>query len=478
MVPLVFVAAMIRLVRPVDDWDIWWHLAVGRWIAEHGTVPFTDPFSAYGQGKPWLAYSWLFEVLVYFLYQTFGLYGIVIYRAVLSVAILLSIDRWLARWRMPDLLAAGLAALILGTLLLLLNERPWLFTVLFTTWTLHAIFDLRRDGATWRVWLLVPMFALWANLHIQFVYGLGVLVLACVAPAVDRGCRLGPGTGFADTFGTSAWRRLVALTAACLLATLANPYHFRLYGVMTEYARHDAVFRLVAELTAPTFRDLPSWTALALGMGAAFMLGRRARLSSFDLLLLAGATFSAMRVRRDLWLLAMVSLMLICESGGWATRKVPWRRTALLTCSCFLALGLIVLIRGLPPEEIDRAVADKLPANAVRMVEERGYQGPLFNNFNWGGYLIWRLPRLLVAMDGRTNLHGDERILRSIRTWDGYPDWDQNPELAAANLVIAPVDVPLVSLLRRDHRYRIVHEDKVAIVFVKSAGAQRFDRAP
>lgn len=46
---------------PIDDADIWWHLRTCQWILNHGQVPATDPFSAFGLGKPWIAYSWLFE---------------------------------------------------------------------------------------------------------------------------------------------------------------------------------------------------------------------------------------------------------------------------------------------------------------------------------------------------------------------------------------------------------------------------------
>ena len=45
------------MMHPVSDPDIWWHLRTGQWAVEHRAVPQTDPFSAYGQGQPWLAYS-------------------------------------------------------------------------------------------------------------------------------------------------------------------------------------------------------------------------------------------------------------------------------------------------------------------------------------------------------------------------------------------------------------------------------------
>src|SRR3954453_10170656 len=56
---------ILAVLRPVTDPDIWWHLRVGQWVVEHGALPANDPFSLPGLDKPWVAYSWLYEVLVY-----------------------------------------------------------------------------------------------------------------------------------------------------------------------------------------------------------------------------------------------------------------------------------------------------------------------------------------------------------------------------------------------------------------------------
>src|SRR5262245_34501411 len=89
---LAIIAALYTIIAaiaigPVIDPDIWWHLSACQWITAHGTVPTTDPFSVYGMDKPWIAYSWLFEVLVYFLYSRFGLSGILFYRIVLTLGV-------------------------------------------------------------------------------------------------------------------------------------------------------------------------------------------------------------------------------------------------------------------------------------------------------------------------------------------------------------------------------------------------------
>jgi len=80
--------------------------------------------------------------------------------------------------------------------------------------------------------------------------------------------------------------------------------------------------------------------------------------------------------------------------------------------------------------------------------------------------LIWQLPQLPVSVDGRTNVNGDERILRNLNTWSGHKSWADDPELAKSKLVIAALDMPLSSLLKLDKRFELVYEDAVATVFV------------
>ena len=111
-------------------------------------------------------------------------------------------------------------------------------------------------------------------------------------------------------------------------------------------------------------------------------------------------------------------------------------------------------------------------ARACEEVQRHGYRGPLYNSFDWGGYLIWRLPHLRVSIDGRTNLHGEERIQWSLDTWAGRKGWREG-ELATARLVIAEASAPLASLLRTDGRFKLVYEDELAAVFVRPTGGTR-----
>jgi hypothetical protein len=459
---------------PIIDYDMWSHLRTGRWIVEHGAVPVTDPFSQYGlqTGRPWFAYSWLFEVLVYGLSRGLGYEGIFLGRAVMTLAIVLALHRLLGRREPRFLVAAVLLAVAVLALLPLVTDRPWLFTILFGTLTLDVILDLREGRPARRAWLLPVLFVLWANLHIQFVHGLFLLGLACAAPLVDRLLRRDGTAAAAARAGTPDWWKLVAVTVACAAATLLTPYHVHVYGVVLEYATHRVPLQEVAEFQAPGFRAPWDWCVLLLGAAAAFALGRRGRVSAFDGLLLAAGAWFAFRGQRDVWLLALAALAVVPDPVAIPTTAPafqPTWRQAVAVAGLVLPLLVGYGLFAASGNHVQATLEAQYPAAAAAFVREHRCPGPLYNHFNWGGYLIWAVPELPVALDGRTNLHGDARIGRSMATWRGEPGWDDDPELASAGVIIAEAGTPLTSLLRRDPRFCLVHEDPTAVVFVAQA---------
>ena len=460
------------IADPVLDSDVWWHLRVGQWVCEHHAVPAHDPFTLYGQGRPWVAYSWLFEVTLYGLYSWLGLAGIIVYRVVLAFAVTAALHRLVARREPRFLVAVLLAGVGIAVISVLFDERPWLFTILFTTLTLDVILDLRDGRPNRLLWLLPPFYALWANLHIQFVYGLGLLALACMSPLVDRLFRRGvPGDGAASV-GSPGWRRLLVVTNLCALATLLNPYHVRLYGVVLEYAAQPGPYNLINELKALEFRGPYDWATLALAGAAAFALGRRRRLGSFEVMLLVSSAYFSFRARRDLWFVVVAALAILASGPHTAVSEVQrFRWTPLLRlawAAALIALTAVAVWRqDLSEAQLQRTVAAVYPARAADFVIEQGYTGPVYNHLNWGGYLIWRWPNLPVAIDGRTNLHGEQRLQRNDDAWDARPGWHEDPELATANLVIGAPSLPLTALLRRDDRFELKYEDAQAVVFVR-----------
>jgi hypothetical protein len=311
------------------------------------------------------------------------------------------------------------------------------------------------------------MFALWANLHIQFIYGLFLLSLATAESMIDGLLRR---AAVENDARTTPFGRLSIVTASCAVATLATPYHLHLYRTILELIGQTGPFQYVNELLALSFRSPWSWFVLAATLGAAFSLGWRREVRPFPLLLLAAGAFLSFRARRDVWfvVIAAVALIATCRPTKAVAHRFALTKWRVLLVAAGVVAVLVVVgrVRNISENHLESALVEKYPVAAAAVVEERGYLGPLFNHFNWGGYLIWRLPNLPVAMDGRTNLHGEGRIERALATWAGKRTWASDPELAAARLVIAHVDITLAALLRHDARFELVYEDEVAAIFV------------
>lgn len=462
LLAMLFAAPALMCVHAafVSDMDLWWHLRAGEWILEHHAVPRTDPFSGTMGGRPWMAYSWLFELLAAKLFAWMGLAGIVAYTSAMILAITVAMFHLVRRLQGLFARAILLSFACVFCMAHLYTPRPWLFTILFFTLETDILMQARKTGRLRELLWLPVIFALWANLHIEFVDGLFVLGLAW---AETLAARFGLGD---KTRAQPNWMGLAL--AGSLLATLANPYGWRIYQAAYELATQAGALDKVIELQAIPFRNAADFLVLLLAMGSAAALAWRRRFLLFEMALLGFATALAFRSQRDVWLMAVAGAAILASTiagNETAAIRLPKLGTGLAVLMAVLAVAMGFSRMQVNNARLESDLAKRLPVQTVEVVKSRGYAGPLFNDFNWGGYLIWSL-RMPVSIDGRQNLYGDQRLDRSIATWSAQPDWESDAQLTKAGLVIAPVKAPLTQALRMDPHFHLAYEDELAAVFV------------
>jgi hypothetical protein len=463
-----FVVLACAATQPSLDLDLFWHLRVGQWIQEQGQVPTIDPLSQLGrdEGRPWVAYSWLFEWLLAETVRQFGFVGLIWLR--LGIVLLLTWAIQATLWRqIPHWPTAGLVLGLITLAIIPLTQflRPWLFTMLFSWLTLHAILRL-REGERLSHFLWLPLvYILWANIHIQFLFGLLLLSWAVVAHYFDDQD---------STRSRHEWRLYPEfwLLIACTIATLINPYHVRIYLVMWEYASQPWAHNFVSDLRAMPFRSSGDWAAAMLLGLTFYTLGRRSP-SLFLLGLAVACAFLTLRARRDLWYSGAAAVAVIS-----AVRLIPWddaramphlsRQLPILLMMAGLLVGLgRPMFEGSLTQRMGREIALKYPVVAVAWIQENKPPGPIFNDFDWGGYLSWALPEYPVLVDGRTNFYGDEFLSRNSDTWAGR-DWASDANLRRAGVILANRETPLAELLRGSQEWKIAcDDDPLSIVFVR-----------
>jgi hypothetical protein len=354
----------------------------------------------------------------------------------------------------------------------LYTPRPWLFTILFFTIQLDILMQARKTGKARELLWLPALYAAWANIHIQFFDGLLVLGLVFGESILGR-------------WWPPARTRLNAARAggamaACILATMANPFGWHIYRVGSDLATQAGALSGIAEMQSLAFRTLPDFCMLFLALAAAAALAAtvardagdsRRPFPVFETVLLGVAAILSFRSGRDMWVMVIGASAIVAQGlagrNQSGTRAVRWLNV--VTVPAFAALLGIVLVLGsrvlsVNNRRLQAQVNDHLPQRAVELIKQKGYSGPLYNTFDWGGYLIWEL-RMPVSIDGRTNLAGDQRLDRYMSTWNGAPGWASDPDLQSAGLVIGPTAAPLTQLLRHDPRFDLAYEDKLATVF-------------
>ena len=454
------------------DPDIWWHIRVGDWIAHHHALPHYAIFSQYSD-RPWVAYSWSFDLLVSGAYATLGLTGAP--KLLLCIQILISLVFLLALRRIAGTFWRSWPIAILGILAADVNPlRPVTLTVAFFILELLLIFDAEQTGEDRLLFWLGPLFMIWANMHIQFVYGIAVIGLYVACRAV----RLEKTQEQSENPSGKGYLKLIAIFGLAVLGACVGPNGWLPYKVAIGLASQPYVFKIVVEMLAMDFRSPLHYVELLLVMAACFLAGRLRPIDFFRPTLLALTAAVSFRSVRDMWFAAIAASFVIAEAVR-AQSKEPEsthkeqrvRKLDSLMCTLAVAVAMAFSVgygarHGMNAADMTDQIGSMYPVAATEFVSNSHLPGPIYNSMNWGGFLIFNLQDRPVSIDGRTNIYGDELLARSVATADGIR-WQSDPVLARSNLVIVERHFALASDLAQDADYRLVYQDPIAMVFVK-----------
>jgi len=204
----VFIRGLAQPTALLNDPDTYLHIAAGRWMLAHAALPVHDPFSHSLAGAVWVPHEWLAELVLATVYDAAGWSGLVLLTAAAFALSLALLTRFLLRYAEPF---SALIAVMLGGALVLahLLARPHLLALpLLVLWagTLFAA----RDDATAPPIRLLPVMALWANLHGSFMFGLGLAFFLGAEAALAPGRR---------SVEARRWGMFALLAAAAALIT-------------------------------------------------------------------------------------------------------------------------------------------------------------------------------------------------------------------------------------------------------------------
>ena len=392
-----YALALLVLGFPVFSPDLFWHLSAGRWILQHAQVPRLDPFSFSAAGAPWIDFEWLAQLLFYGAGAAGGERGLWVLKGALLLAAFIPVDGLLRDRRASPLARAGALALWTAALVPHADLRVDLVSTAFFAWLLRRL-ESRRASFLFGFGL----FALWSNLHAGFVLGFFLYALYSLASRFGGGNRP---------------EGLAAEAAGAALGTLLNPYGIGLYRVLFAHASEPAMARFVMEWGPPNWHrafQVPLLAALVATAAAAVAArGRLPRTLAAATLVLGLATAASARF----------GAYFAAAGAACVFSAFPRPRAGLLAAG--LAALSLMLVAPLRQVRWGSSFQDDYVARrAVEFIaRERAVLGSLrlFNQYEWGGYLGWRMGEgYKVFGDGRYLFHGQlPEIQNALASADG-----------------------------------------------------------
>jgi hypothetical protein len=454
----------------VIDNDIWWHLKVGDWILEHMAVPHTGILSRTAANRPWVAYSWGYEVLMSFAYRWGGILGIGLYGTLLTIAVALAVFWMLRRLSGRFWLSLLMAAITCWAFLFYGMPRPGYFSIALFCVVLTLLFEANRTGRIETLYWLPLIFLVWANLHIQFIYGLflvGLLMATTVAQRVASSWGIAP--QFLQPPSLSALP-MIGIFGACAIATVIGPNFYHPYVAVYEYSRAKFTYAVIVELQPLNFRGWGHYVELALTAFGFYAIGWRRKLDLFKLTMLTICSMVAYRTMRDAWFIAIPAAACIADSPAAEEEREPsasWLECLGVAAAVAVLLFVIARGTGFTTREIDRAISNSYPVNAVNFLRRHPQPGPLYNNLGWGGFLMWYMPDFPVSIDGRNDLYGDELDQLFYNSQSAESSYLTDPYLNESGVVLLDASMPLAKILTADPRFQLIYQDQLAVVFAR-----------
>jgi len=476
---LVYLFARVDIADP----DLWWHLRNAQFLLSTGHLPVVDSFSYTAPGAAVFPFEWLSEIPYYLAFKLAGLPGVFVVVFLLCTAILLGVFR-LSYLASRDAVISFLTT-VGGAILtkVSIGGRTLLFGWLYLVVLLLILEAVRRGREKW-LWLVPPLFCLWINSHGSWPMGLVVFGIFIASGLVEGSW----GYAYATRWSGTQLRSLLIAAGASAAAVFVNPCGYRLvsYPFKVMLAANSGP-SYVQEFNSIDFHTPLGKAAMVLILGTVLISvfsKQRWRLDELGLIMLAlyfGLTnlrfmFMAGILAPPIFASRIKEMTFdkdsdqrlkdaLAQAPGTGKSATGLRNAVALAVLCCL------FVVSAPRQWKFKSLI-QYPDGAVAYMKANGIQGRLFNDWDWGGYLIWHMPEMKVFIDSRGDPYGSTGVFKDY--WAAITD--QNPQAVLdkyqVEYVLMPADSTLSKVLMTKPTWAQIYKDDASVLFHRSATPQ------
>jgi hypothetical protein len=461
------------------DGDLPRHILTGNLILQTHRVSTTDIFSFRTTGYPSFPHEWLSQVIFATAYDWLGLDGIVLLTALVIMLTWGIVYHRAMRKSKSFFLALIFIALGVGASQIHVLPRPHIFTYILTAiWI--ALLESIEENKTRSWWLLPFVMLLWVNLHGMFVLGIAILGIYLVGDFLDH-----PSISW---FRTNKAKSLVLAGGLSLMATFLSPSGPKIWEAIASLGSNAYITSKIPEYQSPNFHLPETWPFIIILLLTIIGLARKTkRLSWAQIFLLSTFTGMALYTSRMIPIFAIVVTPIAAKAvADWLREDYSQSRffrieeniyrtnstsNGLVWVFAIVLFAAVLLKSGITLDPQGQGnVFDKrfFPVEAVSWLETHPQNGHMFNEFDWGGYLLLNLwPNQQIFMDGHTHIYGEKLTREYEQVITQGKGWEETLNKYDVKWIIIRANTSLSKALSSSAGWTSAYEDKTAIIFVR-----------
>jgi hypothetical protein len=454
------------------DSDLGRHLTIGNTILDKRIIPTLDLLSHTRAGLSRPPYEWLSQVLFALGNRLLGLDGVILLTS-LIIALTFSLIYLSANHRSRSpIIALLLVFLAAGASSIHWLPRPHIFTFfLLAIWTEQL--DQLAEGKPTKIYIFPIIMLAWANLHGGFIFG----ILAWIAYFAGW---------LWDTWRKKSdsliGKKLLAVGASSLIATIITPDLWHNWDAVLNN-RSAFILNRTVETMRPNLIDpavLP-YTLLLLLTASLFILNWKT-VKAQHILLLSGLGFMSLLMARNIPLFAIACVPILAElSAKMLSRFEAWTQVEERFAGfgsegqsiwpimvTLFAIAYFAYFNFRNNRSLYQFDPNIFPVKAVNFLEANPQSGNMFNEFNWGGYLEYKLwPHYNVFLDSQSDFYGETLMREYDQIMAAKDGWKNLLDQHKVDWVIIPPNSPLASNLRSKLKWKVIYQDHTAIILHK-----------
>lgn len=424
---LFLLSVFLLSLNKIGETDFWMHISIGRLIWGLKGLPDHELFPYTMTEAPFLYTSWLFGPVYYLTYQALDVYGVILLKAItvtIAFYILLKDSLRPNRNYIVSIIVMSVVVMIARHRFV---ERPDTFLMVFLSFSIFSLNAFVYDNKRY-LYALPFVHMIWANSH-SSINLMAIPFLSFIIGGLLQRYLAEKGFRFSNTPSVPQLKAIILVFVLSVVASLLNPNFIGQYtygpDILSSAWKHK-----IMEFFPPTWKTekWPYLITVTLAIIFTFEwfkayrlkgpLAKRERPSLIPIILVIPFIVLAFSAVRFISILGIVAGPVLAKSLSALLNSERWNRF-------FLKKGALVAVAAWMPiyailvlPRIDTSIDFKsfgfgivdssIPEGALSYMDRNGIMGRVFNEFGWGGYIVWRdFPRREVFIDPRTQLSSE-----------------------------------------------------------------------